>query len=336
MLPNLFTKVYERIREIHLYGFGGKGHQTDPTLNIGHQVNQEHEMWGKLERNCSGFHWHRPTGVDREFCKGEEPAPGERLGIVPLTKELVNRHKAPLIIMLLGDSTWRDFSVTQPKRVELNWRDPSWNKCSRFCPALLVNYALPGAALRHGKRRRSEKNIRSGLQHSNLEAPFIPVQVPFKGGVRSWKFNDNTTEAEEAVINTPGMLFTKPLVEIFRQCDWVDELHLSPDAELALVNHVCNEIAARELQPYVDTDVVPVIGILSDGWNNTFSTALEYSCYWRCRYDFGLCRSLKELGKWVDYYVENTPARSRTLDDNQVLPGNVTTIPRWWAKKKKK
>ena len=185
-----------------------------------------------------------------------------------------------------------------------------------------------------GKKRRSEKNIQNGLQDCNWKSPFIAVQVPFKGGMRSWKPNDNTTEAEEAVIKTPGMLFTAPLVQIVRKSDWVDEQHVSPEAELALVNHVCNEIAARELQPYVDTDVVPVIGILSDGWNNTFTSSVEYSRYWRCRYDFGLCRTMEDLRVWVEYYAEHKPSTSKTLDDNRVLPGNETTIPRWWLKKK--
>ena len=213
---------------VDLYGFGGAGHHNDPSQNIGHQVDQEWQLWTKLAKEAPWFRWHRnehdecSDPVDRWSTEADKVSVAEYPVTRPRMREMLHNKGARVLVWTIGDSSWRNF-------VEYDEKDPERTcitldrVCANGSPVMLCNLAVPSVALRQN-RRLPEKKIEKHVQSCGMDAntPFMPVQVPCRGGLRSWAERRGDSR-EEAFVRTWGAVFTEPLVSILTREHWTDE-----------------------------------------------------------------------------------------------------------------
>lgn len=238
-----------------------------------------------------------------------QPLPEQQVQSISL-RDMVVASGAKLVLCLIGDSSWQPF----PRYDET---------CQQHCilpvhddSALVVNISCPGMALRQ-KSRRMEKFIQEQLQHFDVDpvSLFIPIQVPFRGGTKSWQGENGRTREEDFVSGT-GVVFTDPLSSLLQQGDWIDSNHFDRGAGEKLLRHACAipSVRAKLQKNAREGGPVPIVCVLSDGWNRNFLAGDEdRSRYWKCRHDLGMCSSLKMFREWCDHYAGWRPASTECL-----------------------
>jgi len=231
-----------------------------------------------------------------------------------LTPAMVREMGATVVILTMGDGTFREYAPASPLPL------------SDTRTACVVNISGDGKVLRTNTLE-TERCIQSFAQRATIDAasPFIVVQVPFKGGRKSWRTDQGKTAAEEAVL--PLVVATAPLVSLFARDDWLDDKHPRKKALDALLVEVCdfpavaNRLRESTSGVFGDSDVFPVIAVMSDGWNREFKSPLDTSRYWRCRYDLSACRTFSDFVAWAGAYASSRPRNSGTLGMIEVLRG---------------
>jgi hypothetical protein len=228
--------------------------------------------------------------------------------------EMVEASSASVMFWLIGDSSWRTF----PQYNETSCEDPCTIRChdDELIPvALVVNMSKEGSALRQNKRR-SEKCIQEYLKLCDMDgaSPFIPIQVPFRGGRRSSDEDDGKTREEDFVSSC--VVFTKPLSSLFRGSHWIDDNHFDRPGAEKLLHHACalNSVRAQLEHSACRGGHIPIVCVLSDGWNRGIQEQdRDRSRYWNCRLEFGMCRSLSDFRNWCEYYAGWSPATTDCL-----------------------
>ena len=123
------------------------------------------------------------------------------------------------------------------------------------------------------------------------DTPFVPIQVPFRGGCRDWLPLQGESCEEEFVV-AHGARFTQTLVSLVDSQEWTDTNHFNLNGTQNVLRHA---LACVGSVLQLDHDKTPIVSVLSDGWNRTFQDEDDRSRYWRCRLDFSKCISLSQF-----------------------------------------
>ena len=226
-------------------------------------------------------------------------------------------EEANVLMWLIGDATWA--AIT---KYDYDAEDGCWGysptldaQPGQSWKAMLFNLSVKGAALRQNKRDQ-ETRLANAVELCGLPGAtqFVPIQVPCRGGCKSWSSDEGSTDEERFLVRH-DVRFTDTLVELVNTEDWTDVYHFTSHATKRVLRHALERVQ-EVLDPLKDSISVrhPVIVcVLSDGWTRLFRDSADRSRYWRCRLDFSKCTTLLQFKTWCNDYASWQPQSSPCL-----------------------
>ena len=111
-------------------------------------------------------------------------------------------EEANVLMWLIGDATWAAISKYD-YNAEAEGCCDSWDlptldaQPGQPWKAMLFNLSVKGAALR---QRDQETRLANSVELCGMpgSTPFVPIQVPFRGGCKGWSSDQGSTDEERS------------------------------------------------------------------------------------------------------------------------------------------